>query len=231
MAPMTTSRMMPPVLAAAKDSTSTPKRSSLRLTPAIAPLSAKTKVPARSSANWSDCTDTFPGTTRWILGREPRPRRDHECLDAGSQRRMHDWRELRAVVHRQFVEPIRLLRFRVDLRVRAAHEPEYRWCVPLGTKGSKILTCGCRARFANAVGAKLPSECVDHPPAGVAVVHVERVLTQSRDLRLARRACRFSLGIDEALDRGEHASPYARLESSDVEFDDGFVRNDILFRT
>jgi hypothetical protein len=48
---------MPPLLAAAKDSTSTPKISSLRLTPAIAPLSAKTKVPERSSRNWSDVTD------------------------------------------------------------------------------------------------------------------------------------------------------------------------------
>src|SRR5437773_2306796 len=188
MAPMTTSRMIPPVFAAAKDSTSTPKRSSLRFTPAIAPLSAKTNVPARSSTNWSHCTDTFAGTTRWILRREPRPRRDHECLDAGSQRRMDHGRELRAVVHRQFVEPIRFLRLRVDIRIGSAHEPEYRRCLPLGTERPKILACGCGPRLTHALGPKLPTEGVDHPPGGIAVVHVERVLMQGRDLRFAWRA-------------------------------------------
>src|SRR4051812_32038875 len=149
MAPMTTSRMIPPVLAAAKDSTSTPKRSSLRFTPAMAPLSANTKVPARSRTNWSDCTDTVPGTTRWILRREPGPRRDHKCLDAGSQRRMDHRRELRAVIHRKFVEPIRFLGLGVDIRIGSAHEPEDRRRMPLGTERSEILACGCGPRLAH----------------------------------------------------------------------------------
>src|SRR4051794_25443275 len=106
--------MIPPVFAAAKDSTSTPNRSSWRLTPAIPPLSAKTNVPARSSATWKACTATVAGTTTWILWREPRARGDDQCLDTGSQRGMNHRGELGAVIHRQFVEPIRRFGFRVD---------------------------------------------------------------------------------------------------------------------
>src|SRR5262249_40356606 len=49
-APIITSRAIPPELPAAKDNTRTPKRSSLCLTPDVAPLSANTKVPPRSKA-------------------------------------------------------------------------------------------------------------------------------------------------------------------------------------
>jgi hypothetical protein len=42
---------MPPEFAATKDSTSTPKMSSRRRAPAVAPLRAKTKVPTRSSVS------------------------------------------------------------------------------------------------------------------------------------------------------------------------------------
>jgi hypothetical protein len=50
-APTITLRAMLPELLAAKDNTNTPKRSSLYLTLAVAPLSAKTKVPPRSKAS------------------------------------------------------------------------------------------------------------------------------------------------------------------------------------
>lgn len=58
---------MPPEFAAANDRTRTPNRSSSRLTPAKAPLSAKTKVPTRSSASESSSTmsgPTLPATKR-----------------------------------------------------------------------------------------------------------------------------------------------------------------------
>src|SRR5215471_4615652 len=48
-APIRRSRVMPPEFPAAKDKTMTPNKSSPRLVPANAPLSAKTKVPTRSS--------------------------------------------------------------------------------------------------------------------------------------------------------------------------------------
>jgi hypothetical protein len=48
-APISRSRVMPPTLPAAKESTSTPNRSTLCFTPLIAPLNANTNVPARSS--------------------------------------------------------------------------------------------------------------------------------------------------------------------------------------
>src|SRR5438105_6896989 len=46
---MRTSRVMPPAVAVAHDTTKTPNRSSRCLTPAAAPLRAKTNVPASSS--------------------------------------------------------------------------------------------------------------------------------------------------------------------------------------
>ena len=52
-APMMTSRVIPPELPAAKDKTRTPNKSSLCLIPAVAPLSANTKVPPRSKATSS----------------------------------------------------------------------------------------------------------------------------------------------------------------------------------
>ena len=55
-APIITSRAIPPELPAAKDNTRTPKISSRCLTPAVAPLSAKTNVPPRSKATSSVLT-------------------------------------------------------------------------------------------------------------------------------------------------------------------------------
>ena len=52
-APIITSRAIPPELPAAKAKTKTPNKSSLCLTPAVAPLSANTKVPPRSNATSS----------------------------------------------------------------------------------------------------------------------------------------------------------------------------------
>ena len=46
---------MPPKFPATKDRTKTPNKSSPRFTRAVAPLSAKTKVPARSSAEFITC--------------------------------------------------------------------------------------------------------------------------------------------------------------------------------
>src|SRR6266550_5860966 len=48
---MRTSRVMPPAVAVAHDTTKTPNRSSRCLTPAAAPLRAKTNVPASSSTS------------------------------------------------------------------------------------------------------------------------------------------------------------------------------------
>jgi hypothetical protein len=55
MAPMSTSRMMPPVVAATIESTSTPNTSNPRFAAATAPLSANTNVPMKSSAVTNRC--------------------------------------------------------------------------------------------------------------------------------------------------------------------------------
>src|SRR5436190_11925714 len=52
--------MIPPVFAATKERTRTPNRSSFRFTPAMAPLSPNTNVPAKSSRYGSDSMKLFP---------------------------------------------------------------------------------------------------------------------------------------------------------------------------
>src|ERR1043166_4572674 len=66
-APIIRSRAIPPELPAANDNTRTPKRSSRCLTPAVAPLSAKTKVPPRSKAIRSVVTSIWPNWTAALL--------------------------------------------------------------------------------------------------------------------------------------------------------------------
>src|SRR5438105_2565993 len=80
-APITTSRAMLPALAAAKDSTRMPNRSSRLVTPFAAPLTANTKVPTRSSTSISVCTMDFQtGASRNVgnlLLQQRRPRAMH----------------------------------------------------------------------------------------------------------------------------------------------------------
>src|SRR5262249_48214841 len=115
-APIKISRMIPPVFAATKDSTKTPNTSSLRLTPAIAPLSAKTKVPARSNTYGSVSMTLFPQTTYWRthlctmrsqLGGEP-TRRTLNNPSAGT------WRKVRQDGEKNFTASPRPARFSID---------------------------------------------------------------------------------------------------------------------
>ena len=53
-------------------------------------------------------------------------------------------------------------------------------------------------------------------------------MIQRRDLRRPRGAGGGGLGIHDPLDRSEHALAHALIEGANVEFDDGFVRNDVL---
>src|SRR6476620_10722794 len=66
-APIITSRAIPPELPAAKDKTKTPNKSSLCLTPAVAPLSAKTKVPPRSKATSNVLNTICSFTITWLI--------------------------------------------------------------------------------------------------------------------------------------------------------------------
>src|SRR5579862_1592518 len=68
-APIIKSRAIPPELPAANDNTRTPNKSSLCLTPAVAPLSAKTKVPPRSKATSSVLTTICSLKTKRLIGR------------------------------------------------------------------------------------------------------------------------------------------------------------------
>src|SRR5580704_19125816 len=145
---------MPPEFAAANDNTRTPNKSSSRLTPANAPLSAKTKVPVRSSTSGSFSMIRPSVRQRderaldgclaecYVLRRHPGAGRDDQRLDTGLQRGMENGCEFWAVVHRKLVEPVCFFRLRIGLRICAAHKPENRGNVPFGSERSEILAGG-----------------------------------------------------------------------------------------
>src|SRR5689334_13292209 len=123
---------MPPEFPAANDKTRTPNRSSCRLAPANAPLSAKTNVPVRSSTIGSLSMTPFPaqGSREGFLYRQPGTGRNDKRFNTGLQCRMENGREFRAVVHWKLVDTICFLRLGVGLRIRSVNEPEDRWHVP-----------------------------------------------------------------------------------------------------
>src|SRR6185437_5279395 len=130
---------MPPKFPATKERTRTPKRSSRRFTPAVAPLIAKTKVPMRSKTSSSDISSLC---------------RDDQRFDAGPQRRMNDGGVERTVIDRQLVESPRFLRLGVDSGIGAAHEPKHGGNLPFRPERSEILAGGRRARLPDPFGRK-----------------------------------------------------------------------------
>src|SRR6185437_11054161 len=104
-APSSTSRVIPPALPAANERTSTPKISSFLWTPTIAPLSAKTNVPIRSSTSRSVLIQSSRRQWDDASGREPVLRSNDQRLHAGLQRGMEDGREARIVIGREVADP------------------------------------------------------------------------------------------------------------------------------
>ena len=85
--------------------TKTPKRSSRRFTPAVAPLIANTKVPTRSSTSSSV---SGPGsaiiTSQLSYGASYAPRRDNQGLDTGFQGWIDHRAKLGAMVDRALID-------------------------------------------------------------------------------------------------------------------------------
>src|SRR5689334_20477620 len=131
--------MIPPKFAATNDSTRTPNRSSRRLNPAAAPLSAKTKVPHRSSTRTSVLTVTYRESSLIRLRGQPGLGRDDECLHTRLQRRVDHRSKAWIVIRRQLAEPAFRPRFRVQIGIRSADEPEHRWRFPLRAERSEVF--------------------------------------------------------------------------------------------
>src|ERR1700721_1477335 len=99
---------------------------------------------------------------------------------------MNDRSELWTVVDRQFVESIVRFGFGIGRWLAAAHEPEYRGSMPLGPERSEILARRRRPRLSNLLRTEVSSKRIQHALARVTIIHVQRVMIQLRDLRLAR---------------------------------------------
>lgn len=125
------------------------------------------------------------------LSRKPRARCDNQCFDSGSQGRMNHRRKLRTVIHREFIQPICCLCSRIGVLVRTAYKPEDRRGMPFGPERSEVFAGRCRSCFANPLGAKISTERVNHPLAGLAVVYIERIMIQRRDLRVCEERRRL----------------------------------------
>src|SRR5450759_4871667 len=140
---------MPPEFAAANDNTRTPNKSSSRLTPANAPLSAKTKVPVRSSISGSFSMirpsvrqrdkHTLDGcfSECHVLGRQPGAGRHDQRLDTGLQRRMENGCGFWAVVDRKCVAADAEEDQGCDRRVRGMRRP---LALPKNRGGAKART-------------------------------------------------------------------------------------------
>ena len=132
------------------------------------------------------------------------------------------------MVGRQFVDAIRGFCLRVDIRIGAAHEPEHRRHAPLRTERAEILARRRGAGFVDTPGRKVLAEGFRDALARGGIVDGKRVAVQRRDLRFPRCTRRFGFGIDDALDRGQHALAHALVEGAHVELDDGFVRDHVF---
>src|SRR5260370_20483211 len=91
--------------------------------------------------------------------------------------------EFRTVIHRKFVDPVRLLGLRISVRIGATDKPENRGHVPFGSERPKILAGRGGPRFPNAICAKMSPECIYHPFACVSIIDIERTAIERRDHR------------------------------------------------
>src|SRR5690242_17052507 len=174
-APIKRSRVIPPTLAAANESTSTPKMSSRCLMPAIAPLNANTNVPKRSSTSTSVLMVTARGGDI-ALGREPGQGTDHQRLHARFERRMDDRCEARVVVGRKLTQaPVRFC-LCVHVGVGPADEPEHRRRMPLGAERAEILARGRWSSLHYPIDGKVLAKRVRDAPGRVGVVRHQIVV-------------------------------------------------------
>src|SRR5207248_1371343 len=172
-----------PELPAAKDRTRTPKRSSLCLTPAVAPLSAKTNVPPRSNATCSVFTRMCSLTTTLALCCQPGLGGNHQCLHTCLQSWMDHRCEARVVIGRDLADLAVLFGFRVQSSIDAADEPEHRWCPPLGSEGAKVLARRRRLRLLYTVRRKVQTKRVAHSLGRRRIIRDQSITVQRRDLR------------------------------------------------
>src|SRR5690242_3691918 len=183
-APISRSRRIPPTLAAAYDSTSTPKMSSLCLMPADAPLNAKTKVPQRSSTSTRVLTVTY--WERCIRLRQPCLRGNHQCLHARLQCWMDDRCKAWVVIRRELAHAALRFRLCVQLGIGPAHEPEHGRDMPLGAKRPEVFARRRRAVFLDPIGREKLAEGIRHALGRLRVILNQIIMVERRNLRRLR---------------------------------------------
>src|SRR5262249_26086334 len=179
-----------------------------------------------SAAYWQDEDRWRPSGS----GGQPGLRGNDHCLDAGLQGGVDDRRKTRVVISGDLANLASRLGFRVDHRIGAAHEPEYRRYMPSRSEASEVLARRRRLGHLDAVSREILSKGVGDTHRGLRIVRYKSVTVQDRDLRLSGRTRGLRLGIDNALDRGKHPRADRLVERANVQLDDGFVRYDVFLR-
>ena len=126
---------------------------------------------------------------------------------------MQDRRELRAVIDRQFIQLARCLGLGINLRDRCRRRTRTPMAPARPCRSSRNPRSPGRARCASPARGKVAAKRRGDAVAGGFVIHVERIAVERRDLRFARSARGFGLGIDDPLDR---ASTCLRTPASNV---------------
>src|SRR5579859_5920728 len=163
-----------------------------------------------------------------VSGRQPGLRGNDQRFHASLQGRMDDRREMRVVIRRDLVELASRFRLRVQVGVGTANKPEHRWDVPFGSIQAEVLARRRRLRLHHALVSELLAKGVHDTLGRLGIVGDERIAVQRRERGRLRRTRCLRFGVDDALDRGEHALAHARVEGTDVQLDDRLIGDDVL---
>jgi hypothetical protein len=96
----------------------------------------------------------------------------------------------------------------------SAYKPEYGCNGPFGSERPEILACGRRLDVLHKVRRKALTECIAHSPGRLRILPDKRITVQSRNLRFCLGTRGGQFGIDDPLDRGEHAFPDPLVKSA-----------------
>ena len=100
--------------------------------------------------------------------------------------------------------------------------------MPLRAERAEVLARGSGSRLVYPRSGEMITERVDDASTRVGIVRDERVPIERRDLRRLGRTRRGGLGVDDALDRREHALAHTLVERTHVHLDDRLVGNYVL---
>jgi len=183
--------------------------------------------PIKSPAPRTSPPNTLPAHHLLLL--QPRQRRNSIRIARHLEGGLNGGRKMRAVVDGDSVEQAALRLGGVpDVGGRAAVRPEARRPSHARRQHAEVLAAAQPHRRRVVRPAEVRPERALHPRRRRPVVHQERVARRRRDLgRGGCAGCR-ALGVDDALQRPQHARARVRRDGAHVELEVGAGGDDVL---